>query len=398
MLNTSGPRRVVQIFTVTGDNSDTLEENLSGSETEEASTPGEINRQSSVIIIQTPAAVNGFSIRGSNPRQALSEIAMNIGVEATQTSDSEITPSTSNGNANIEAETIHNIDTDSSPSTNISVNDGKEDLQRPSSSVDHSHTNEHVDDTTADLTIKLKFLDDTQKQVKAWLSTTVGEFKRKYFSDFLMDGKVVRLIYKGQLLRDDSKTLVSYGIHDECVVHCHVGTTPYRQQTNAGAPGNVPNLNRRNTNTGFAPPNFIGGRPIITGFAWIDIILLACWNAFLFAYGWIQTSDPIEDNPQHPWALRVKNAIRRYLRTFLNFVYQPINENDTAEDPYRFNVGNLMILLFIIKFSTLWLFVMYFPQFVDFKGVFCLTLVTVFFAFFTFFSRAAAPVNRMSAG
>jgi hypothetical protein len=37
-----------------------LEENLSGSETEEASTPGEINRQSSVIIIQTPAAVNGY--------------------------------------------------------------------------------------------------------------------------------------------------------------------------------------------------------------------------------------------------------------------------------------------------------------------------------------------------
>ena len=73
-LNTSGPRRVVQvcyfvlqvqecvfqIFTVTGDNSDTLEENLSGSETVEASTPGEINRQSSVIIIQTPAAVNGY--------------------------------------------------------------------------------------------------------------------------------------------------------------------------------------------------------------------------------------------------------------------------------------------------------------------------------------------------
>jgi len=172
-------------------------------------------------------------------------------------------------------------------------------------------------------------------------------------------------------------------------VHCHVGTKPY----GSGTQTNTPNSNRRNT--GFTPPTFIGGRPIVSGFVWLDIILVAFWNAFIFGYRWIQTADSIEDNPQHNWMLRVKNVIRRYMRTFIAFVYHPTNENDTMEDPYRFNVGNLMILLFIIKFSTLWLFVAYFPQFVDLKGVFCLTLITVFFAFFTFCSRANAPVNRM---
>lgn len=53
---------------------------------------------------------------------------------------------------------------------------------------------------------------------------------RKHFPDSLENGKVVRLIFQGQLLRDDSRTLASYGICDQCAVHCHVGNRPYQQQ------------------------------------------------------------------------------------------------------------------------------------------------------------------------
>lgn len=80
----------------------------------------------------------------------------------------------------------------------------------------------------------------------------IPRYFRNYFSDVLTTGKVVRLIFQGQLLRDDARSLESYGLHDQCVVHCHVGTRPYAQpnasnngsgQTNTGAQndGNQPN-------------------------------------------------------------------------------------------------------------------------------------------------------------
>jgi hypothetical protein len=84
-----------------------------------------------------------------------------------------------------------------------------------------------------DTRIKLKFLDDTQKMVGAWLSQTVGDFKREHFTPAVHEGKVVRLIYRGQLLRDDGRSLASYGLHDNCIVHCHVSTTPYQADNNS---------------------------------------------------------------------------------------------------------------------------------------------------------------------
>ncbi|CDW53904.1 ubiquitin domain containing protein [Trichuris trichiura] len=51
-------------------------------------------------------------------------------------------------------------------------------------------------------------------------------FRQNFASD-LEEGKVVRLIYRGQLLRDDSRSLASYGLFDNCVVHCHISHVPY---------------------------------------------------------------------------------------------------------------------------------------------------------------------------
>lgn len=55
-------------------------------------------------------------------------------------------------------------------------------------------------------------------------------FFRQCFAESMASGKVVRLIFQGQLLRDDARLLTSYGIHDQCVLHCHIGSRPYQQQ------------------------------------------------------------------------------------------------------------------------------------------------------------------------
>uniref|UniRef100_A0A5S6Q2B5 Ubiquitin-like domain-containing protein n=1 Tax=Trichuris muris TaxID=70415 RepID=A0A5S6Q2B5_TRIMR len=78
-----------------------------------------------------------------------------------------------------------------------------------------------------ELVVKLRFLDDSHRLVETRPSQCIGEFKRQNFARDLEEGKVVRLIYRGQLLRDDSRSLASYGLFDNCVVHCHISRVPY---------------------------------------------------------------------------------------------------------------------------------------------------------------------------
>ena len=48
--------------------------------------------------------------------------------------------------------------------------------------------------------------------------------------------RVVRLIFNGQLLNQDSTTLGQYGLFDNCVVHCHVSQPhPPTAETRHGA-------------------------------------------------------------------------------------------------------------------------------------------------------------------
>ncbi|KAE9416925.1 hypothetical protein Angca_005983, partial [Angiostrongylus cantonensis] len=81
-----------------------------------------------------------------------------------------------------------------------------------------------------DSIIRLKFLDDTQKDARATMTDTVAKFKSVHFGEAVAAGRVIRLIYQGQLLREDSRTLASYGLRDGCVVHCHISNTPYAKQ------------------------------------------------------------------------------------------------------------------------------------------------------------------------
>ncbi|XP_066441218.1 transmembrane and ubiquitin-like domain-containing protein 1 [Eleutherodactylus coqui] len=91
------------------------------------------------------------------------------------------------------------------------------------------------------ITIRLKFLNETERVVNARLTDSVLHIKR---SQFPGQEPRVRLIYQGQLLRDDSKTLASLQLTDGCVLHCHLS-----QHATASGPGG-PELSQDSVNVG----------------------------------------------------------------------------------------------------------------------------------------------------
>ncbi|XP_024127467.1 transmembrane and ubiquitin-like domain-containing protein 2 [Oryzias melastigma] len=73
--------------------------------------------------------------------------------------------------------------------------------------------------TTPSISIRLKFLNDTEEVAVLDPQDTVGKLKSKFFSG---QEHQVKLIYRGQLLQDPRRTLFSLNITDNSVVHCHI--------------------------------------------------------------------------------------------------------------------------------------------------------------------------------
>ncbi|KAJ8724528.1 hypothetical protein PYW08_016002 [Mythimna loreyi] len=82
-------------------------------------------------------------------------------------------------------------------------------------------TNEHAEDRRRIL-IKLKYLNDTLKEVEGSLDELLKDFKWRHFSTELTAECRVRLIFNGRVLLDDAATLRACGLHDKAVVHCLV--------------------------------------------------------------------------------------------------------------------------------------------------------------------------------
>ncbi|XP_017731524.1 transmembrane and ubiquitin-like domain-containing protein 2 isoform X1 [Rhinopithecus roxellana] len=68
------------------------------------------------------------------------------------------------------------------------------------------------------ITVRLKFLNDTEELAVARPEDTVGALKSKYFPG---QESHMKLIYQGRLLQDPARTLRSLNITDNCVIHCH---------------------------------------------------------------------------------------------------------------------------------------------------------------------------------
>ena len=98
------------------------------------------------------------------------------------------------------------------------------------------------------MTVRLKFLNDTLRDVEASLVENVGQFKRRNFSQEISSNKNVRLIFNGQVLRDESSSLRSCGIFDKCVVHCLIHNGPPQTSSansTAGVNGGQTNTQHR---------------------------------------------------------------------------------------------------------------------------------------------------------
>ncbi|KAK5920223.1 hypothetical protein CgunFtcFv8_024058 [Champsocephalus gunnari] len=82
------------------------------------------------------------------------------------------------------------------------------------------------------MSLRLKFLNDTETMAQVRPEDTIGYIKRTYFAG---QEHQVRLIYQGQLLQDDSQTLSSLNLVHNCVLHCHISQQGVRGPV--GGPG-----------------------------------------------------------------------------------------------------------------------------------------------------------------
>ncbi|XP_057375973.1 transmembrane and ubiquitin-like domain-containing protein 1 isoform X1 [Daphnia carinata] len=61
--------------------------------------------------------------------------------------------------------------------------------------------------TEAIISVKLMYMDDTHRVVESPISMTIGDFKKTHFKNELNANKVVKLIYNGQVLSEESSIL-----------------------------------------------------------------------------------------------------------------------------------------------------------------------------------------------
>lgn len=152
------------------------------------------------------------------------------------------------------------------------------DRDLPTSSGESSLSRRRVtgenDETCSEdrISIKLKFISDEIKTVNAFLHETVGSFKRRQFNEVL-ETKLVKLIFNGQILGDDEKSLSQYGLFSNAVVHCLI-----LQKRNVITP--VTQAPPQNNQNSFLNPEWNGTFFIyILGMVLVSLTLIACWYA-----------------------------------------------------------------------------------------------------------------------
>ncbi|XP_068192628.1 transmembrane and ubiquitin-like domain-containing protein 2 [Antennarius striatus] len=83
------------------------------------------------------------------------------------------------------------------------------------------------------MSVRLKFLNDTEEVVVVQPQDTVGGLKSKYFSG---REHQIKLIYHGQLLQDPKRTLLSLNVTHNSVIHCHIAQGLTQPPQEEGAP------------------------------------------------------------------------------------------------------------------------------------------------------------------
>ncbi|KAG8446934.1 hypothetical protein GDO86_014403 [Hymenochirus boettgeri] len=84
------------------------------------------------------------------------------------------------------------------------------------------------------ITVRLKFLNETEEVAVVRPDDTIGMLKSKFFPG---QEQQMKLIFQGQLLQDSTQTLCSLHITDNCVIHCHRSQASIQSSTTGSESG-----------------------------------------------------------------------------------------------------------------------------------------------------------------
>lgn len=89
------------------------------------------------------------------------------------------------------------------------------------------------EDEASSITVRLKFLNDTEEIAVLRPQDTIGLLKSKYFSG---REHQIKLIYQGQLLQDPQRSLLSLNITHNSVLHCHISQAQAQREAAEDGP------------------------------------------------------------------------------------------------------------------------------------------------------------------
>ncbi|VDL71789.1 unnamed protein product [Nippostrongylus brasiliensis] len=326
---------------------------------------------------------------------------MNISVVTDEPGIRQDTPSVS-GQSEPSPSTSEDVTQSEEPALSTGSNDDVENRDSTGGENPESANAEIEGDSV----IRLKFLDDTQRDARTTMTDTIGKFKSVHFGEAVAAGRVVRLIYQGQLLREDSRTLASYGLRDGCVVHCHISNTPYSRQAPSQPAASSTGLRHREsaTNNVAAPAPNAGADLLDFRYPrWAVALLL---NTYRFPIIGLPLDAIIrfifDRQSQEPST--EPGIIRRTYQRFHSTVFGTAADNvshlDRAAEaaarplPQRLCLGDYLVWIFAGQFAAVWAFVYAFPQLCDRTALGLLVLLTLYFFFVVCRSRdgvVAAP-------
>ncbi|XP_030748880.1 transmembrane and ubiquitin-like domain-containing protein 1 [Sitophilus oryzae] len=147
----------------------------------------------------------------------------------------------------------------------------------------------------SNITIKLKYINDDIRIVDGRLHEPLGDFKVRHFETELNSNKIVRLIFNGQVLKEDRQSLQNCGLFNNCVVHCliHQKRPSISDELIQGNIGQNPELLRGHSFTIVTNINNNNNQGIDWDlgnflFALISFMLLAAWY-FRYVYAHLYT-------------------------------------------------------------------------------------------------------------
>lgn len=138
-----------------------------------------------------------------------------------------------------EAGTDALLDIQSKQAGTLQLSDDEEEEDDQEDEEEEQHPVKHILNLTPDppptataISVRLKFLNDTEEVAVVEPLDTVGVLKSKYFSG---REQQIKLIYQGHLLQDPKRTLKSLNISHNSVIHCHISQSLHESGPEEGA-------------------------------------------------------------------------------------------------------------------------------------------------------------------